>query len=543
MGYGEKVPSPKGAYYRGRFPGPDGKYLSVKDEAGAVVRFKNKTDARKAANDAESDIRNARWRALHADGMTFGKWSNTWFAAQRLARNTMNRYKRDLEGHLLPRFQDKPLAAILPADIDAWYNGQLDEGYARSTAGARRALLHTILSDAVPQLIPYNPATRRRGRGMRTGPPDDQDHDGGGEGGKVITGPLGALLIAERMAILSGRDDELAMGLALFYTGMRDGEVIGWEVSQFRLSRMRVQWQLAQVDGHLYRTPPKAGSRRDIDLPPFLADLISAHIARTAPRPCECHGKAYVFRGLGRKRGSARGVTVADVAREAGASAATVSRVLAGDARVREAARLAVLGAVAALGYEAGAPPAQVAAHWWRGKLEEHFTAAASGKWPAREVKGRGYPRRPVPLAGDWPGTRLLGRAASRAEWCWVPVAEGMTPHGMRHAHKSHMAQHRIPEVMSEGRLGHRLPGLAGVYSHPTPEMRAELTAMLQAAFEESLDARLALSPRSPVAALDALLRSRAAASPPLSPRDSPGPVPGVLDMTGRRQRKASPGA
>jgi hypothetical protein len=99
----------------------------------------------------------------------------------------------------------------------------------------------------------------------------------------------------------------------------------------------------------------------------------------------------------------------------------------------------------------------------------------------------------------------------ARADACWVPLAAGMTPHGNRHAHKSLMAELCVPEVMSHNRLGHEIPGIAGVYSHPTPPMRAGLMASLTACWEASLDARLVMFPSSPVVVLNELLRERSA--------------------------------
>lgn len=52
------------------------------------------------------------------------------------------------------------------------------------------------------------------------------------------------------------------------------------------------------------------------------------------------------------------------------------------------------------------------------------------------------------------------------------------------------------------------MPGLAR-YSHITARMRNRLMGELTEQWEESLDARLAMHPRSPVGALDALLSAR----------------------------------
>jgi hypothetical protein len=69
------------------------------------------------------------------------------------------------------------------------------------------------------------------------------------------------------------------------------------------------------------------------------------------------------------------------------------------------------------------------------------------------------------------------------------------------------MGELKIPEVLSHDRLGHRMGGIAGVYSHVTPAMRAELMSALTGCWERSLQARAAMNLHSPVPVLDALLQ------------------------------------
>jgi hypothetical protein len=68
------------------------------------------------------------------------------------------------------------------------------------------------------------------------------------------------------------------------------------------------------------------------------------------------------------------------------------------------------------------------------------------------------------------------------------------------------MAEDGIPEILAEQRLGHQVPGMRGLYAHASQRMRDELTAALQARWEESLRERAALDPHSPVPLLDNLL-------------------------------------
>jgi hypothetical protein len=64
----------------------------------------------------------------------------------------------------------------------------------------------------------------------------------------VVTTALGILLLAERAALLSGRDDEFVAVVLTGYTGMRWGEVVGLETSFVRPKSVRVEWQLYELD-------------------------------------------------------------------------------------------------------------------------------------------------------------------------------------------------------------------------------------------------------------------------------------------------------
>ncbi len=60
-----------------------------------------------------------------------------------------------------------------------------------------------------------------------------------------------------------------------------------------------------------------------------------------------------------------------------------------------------------------------------------------------------------------------------------------------------------IPEVLAELSLGHEVPGMRGLYSHVSEQMREELKDKLQARRERSLEARFELNSYSPVQTLN----------------------------------------
>ena len=170
-----------------------------------------------------------------------------------------------------------------------------------------RAVLCTMLGDAAaakPPLIPYNPAIRPRNRGRRTGRKLDRGPQ------RVWATPLQALLVAERAALLSGRDEDFTMVVTIAYTGMRWGETIGLERDYVHDDEIHVEWQLREIRSTFHRLPPKDDSYRSpnwepclpVDLPPFLADLLARQIKAQPRQRCACaaqHGGSgqYVFLG------------------------------------------------------------------------------------------------------------------------------------------------------------------------------------------------------------------------------------------------------
>jgi integrase len=500
VGFAEK----RGSYWRGRYKIAPGKHLTVVDGSGKAIRFATKGEAHRAASEAENKYRRGDWRDPTLGQETFGEYANRWYEAQDLAASTMQNYRRHIEEQLLPEFEDKALAGILRGDIDVWEKKERAV-YAASSVKTWRSTLHLIFEDAIDEgLITSNPAARRRGRGKRAG----RSRDRGPE--KVVTDPLGVLLIAERAALLSGRDDEFVAVVLKAYTGMRWGEVVGLETEFVRPASIRVEWQLYELDtGEFARCPPKDDSYRTIDSTDWLSALVANHIARTKPVPCACHGKTYVFRGQGAARtGGHQGAKLVDVARLAGVSTGTVSNVLNRPDRVTESTRALVEKAIADLGFVRGGTVSGHTAHWRRnGFATWLFTPAVSGWYPQKAPQKA----RPVPLIGEpWPGIPARGRGAGgRADACWTPIAKGLTPHGLRHTHRTVMEDLGTEKVLMDERMGHIDGSVSARYAHVTPGMRKRLMAGLTAQWEAGLDARLAICSKSPVQVLDALLRAR----------------------------------
>jgi integrase len=81
------------------------------------------------------------------------------------------------------------------------------------------------------------------------------------------------------------------------------------------------------------------------------------------------------------------------------------------------------------------------------------------------------------------------------------PVIAGMHFHDLRHTHKTWLIEDDIPEIAQAKRLGHRLPGIRGVYSHVTPTMQQRITDALQARWTVNRPRRLRAVDNPPRAA------------------------------------------
>jgi integrase len=217
----------------------------------------------------------------------------------------------------------------------------------------------------------------------------------------------------------------------------------------------------------LAQRPPKEGSRRDVDIPRWLFDLLQRLTARA--RRCRCPRRddgtsacgsreAFVF--LGPEAGHAR--------------------------RSNYAARV--------------------------------FRAAADGVYPA-EKRRRGYhtepwrvhcslepfPGIPVPMAG-----MHRAKAEQLAECCWAPLVPGLTPHGLRHGHQTAMRRDRVPRVLRRDRLGHGQSGdIADHYTHIDKEMIEDMLVGQTRRWQTAVTRRARINqargakPCSPVPALD----------------------------------------
>ncbi len=111
----------------------------------------------------------------------------------------------------------------------------------------------------------------------------------------------------------------------------------------------------------------------------------------------------------------------------------------------------------------------------------------------------------------------------------WFPLVPGLTAHGLRHGHRTWMAEDGIPDILAEQRLGHEVPGMRGLYTHVSDRMRETLVKALQARWEDSLRARAAIpTPPSPCSTncWHPTAATRRTQAPPSAPSGTWQPAP-----------------
>jgi integrase len=355
----------RGDMWRVRFRNPDG-------GVGTDSSHPTKTAATARANAIETDQHRDVFISPDQGKITLAAWVEEWLDAHDVSATTFERYRSHLDVHILPRFGDTPLNGITRMAVKRWVK-ELGRTRADSTVGSILTLLSMIMGEAVEERrIALNPCRKLRGasphRPERPWATAAQVNE-----------------IADR---LTPANRSLVITAA--YTGMRWGELAGLRRPNCKLDDGRIfidpdTGNLHEVAGKLeLGTPKTPAAVRDILLPPFLIDLLRAHL--------DSHGHEHVF--IGRDGGLHR--------------RSSFHR-----------------------------------RHWH----------------PAVE------------------GDPDNGVAA---------IVRGLHFHDLRHSHKTWLIEDGAPEAAQAKRLGHRLPGVRGIYSHVSAAVERQLVAGLQTRWEQN---------------------------------------------------------
>ncbi|GAA2630159.1 hypothetical protein [Streptomyces axinellae] len=289
MAYAEKrVSQARGSKgkvtWRARYKKPDGTW-------GSEPGFPTKKTAERWGEEQEAAIRAGRWIDPELGRAHFGVWVREWMAAQSpRGRTTMNRWER-LEAHILPKWEYTPLIAFTWFDVEAWARTLT---CARSTTKDCVQLMARILNGAVDaQRLPVNPLAGRRLTGLPPDPAPKRDEE------EQWAPPEVVLQLARRLGPHYGLHV-----VTTAFAGPRWEELVGLhrdntlktrrqrhDGTMFTCPVIRVDPDVGALAEYYKRDeegkrrtfrglePPKnAKSARQIDLPPFLAEMLKQHL-------------------------------------------------------------------------------------------------------------------------------------------------------------------------------------------------------------------------------------------------------------------------
>lgn len=309
MAYAEK----QGKKWRVRYKDAAGRWMT---ESG----FPTKSAALSRGRELEADVARGAYVDPRKSRTPFGAWAATWMEAQSVEPGTVAKRRQLLRTHLLPEWERTPIGDINLFVAKAWGGRQT---CSPTTVGHALTLLSMILTGAADAgLIPANPlAGRRRKTGNGHGAERREEvwaqpeevvriyqRLGGVTGLMVLTEAWtglrwGELAGLHRDNCLLLRRDRLDGGKTLARKVIRvdpqvgslhevDFELTEEELAQWR-AREAERLEKARAAGREARArkapettvrlflgrPKNPTSAREVDVPPFLADLLAAHMA------------------------------------------------------------------------------------------------------------------------------------------------------------------------------------------------------------------------------------------------------------------------
>lgn len=98
--------------WRARYRDPEGRELSR--------TFARRADAERFLALTEADKAHGAWIDPAAGRTAFGAYARAWQAAQVHRGTTADQVACNLRNHILPAFENRPLAAVRPSEVQAW---------------------------------------------------------------------------------------------------------------------------------------------------------------------------------------------------------------------------------------------------------------------------------------------------------------------------------------------------------------------------------------------------------------------------------------
>ena len=240
-----------------------------RDPAGQqrAKNFDRKVDAERHLLAMETDKLRGRYTDPRLARTPLAEWMAEYQATRvNLGLQTRARDEATVRNHILPTFGSWVIGSIQPIYVAQWVADLDARGYAPATVRKAYQLLAAALDTAVESgLIGRSPC-----RGVKLP--------------RIETCAEIRFLRAAEISLLAGTIDSRysAMVLTAAYTGLRFSELRALRVDRFDALRrtIRVVASVVESRGQFYFEEPKSeASRRTVRVPPFLVEVLAAHLA------------------------------------------------------------------------------------------------------------------------------------------------------------------------------------------------------------------------------------------------------------------------
>jgi integrase len=284
-----------GGGWRARWKGPEGSDPPFPSKSG----LRSRQEAKDYGNDQEAAIRAATYIDPKLLETTVDEWWERWFPVQdHLRRNTIETYRQNYYKHIKPRWGHVRMNSVLAITMQE-YRSELNKTYSQNTVGVIMTVLRNLFDDAalnrIVQFSPF-PKTAKRGTRRNVVAVDAKPKR---EGIVITFTDLDAICARLNPA-------EAVLVQIAFGTGMRWSEVAAMRRRHLHLEEgagivegggyyvinPRIGALHEDVHSQRYFGAPKSGPDgrlapayepgRVVDLPPFLVEMIRAHLEMLA---------------------------------------------------------------------------------------------------------------------------------------------------------------------------------------------------------------------------------------------------------------------
>lgn len=258
-----------------RIPGPDGVMVQKSKS------FDSYRDAESYCAAMDDDLRRGRYRDPNAGKRMVSEVAELWFAGKvNIRRSTLNRYRRDYEHYVAPRWGAMPLTAVQPAAVQTWVS-QLQSGTAETSCRQRvclsprsiRAIVRIVLGGVMDYAMKQGWVDSNPVEAITFPKTATRDED------MVLLDVQSIEALADAAENVGKRTDSKHWTNGLIirwqaYVGTRIGECFALRVKDvdFGKRRARVRETWSDGDGDPVLTLPKNGKQRTVAWPRFLEE-------------------------------------------------------------------------------------------------------------------------------------------------------------------------------------------------------------------------------------------------------------------------------